>query len=78
MIVAADRWFEVWFSEGDNGMPSWLLLVTPDSKNPGQVMVIDPQENYKVVYQDHNYEDTRLWLLEDEFSRVEGRMIVDE
>lgn len=33
----------------------------------------DPKENYKVVFSSPDYDQVRLWLLEDEYIRIEGR-----
>jgi hypothetical protein len=71
MSTSEDRWFEVWFSPGEDLRPTWLLVVTPDTANPGRVLVFDPQENYKTVYQGHDYEEARLWLNEDEYELVD-------
>jgi hypothetical protein len=73
-----DKWFEVWFSEGTEVVPYYLLIVTPDQINAGQVLVLDPKENNKVVHQGQSYEDTLLWLKEDEYSPVEGRVFPDD
>ncbi len=78
MSISDDRWFEVWFSEGEDVAPAYVLIVTPDKKKPGQVVVLDPQKEYKIVDQDKKYDDTRLWLLEDEFSLVDGRVFPDD
>lgn len=79
MSIFDDRWFEVWSSSsGGKLRPTWLYVVTPDEANQGQILVFDPQENYKVVYSGRNYEDTFDWLREDDFSLVEGRMFQDD
>jgi hypothetical protein len=79
MSTSEDRWFEIWFSEGGGHLrPQWLYVVTSDMTKPGYVLVHDPQENYKVIYQGLNYEDARQELLEDEFHLVEGRMFPDD
>lgn len=77
-MIHDDKWSEVWFSEGQDVLPYYLLVVTPDPGNPGRVVVIDPKENNKVVYQEQSYEDTLLWLKEDEYSQVEGREFPDD
>jgi hypothetical protein len=77
-MIHDDKWFEVWFSEGQDVLPYYLLVVTPDPGNPGRVVVIDPKENNRVVYQGQSYEDTMLWLKEDEYSQVEGREFPDD
>jgi hypothetical protein len=39
----------------------------------GTVSVFDPKED-KIVCESDSYEAARLWLLEDEYTRVNGRM----
>jgi len=68
-----DEWFEVWFAEGVDVGPSYLLILKPDPSTPWKAIVIDPQEGYRTIRSGQSYEDMRLWLLEDEFSLVEGR-----
>lgn len=78
MSTFEDRWFEVWVDEGEDLCPTWVLIVTPDTTRRGYVVVYDPQENYRVVHQGENYESTCRWLMEDEYSLVEGRMFPDD
>ncbi|MFM7600932.1 MAG: hypothetical protein ACKO7R_07015 [Pseudanabaena sp.] len=40
----------------------------------GVCRVCDPVENYKVVLTSQNYEEAQLWLLEDEFEPINGRL----
>ena len=77
MSTFEDRWFEVWFSEGEDLRPTWLLVVTPEAGRPGSFVVYDPQENNRIVHQG-DYENTINWLREDDYSRVEGRMFPDD
>lgn len=64
-----DNWYEVW---ADEGLPHpYLLLVLPLAG--GGATVFDPKEG-KVVYQATSYDEARLWLLEDDYTRVEGKM----
>lgn len=78
MSTPKDRWFEVWFDPGSDILPAYLLIVTPDPANPGGVLVCDPSKNNRVVYEGANYERTCIWLSEDEYELVEGRMFVDD
>jgi hypothetical protein len=73
-----DKWFEVWFAEGEDAGPSYLLILKPDPSTPGKAIVIDPQEGYRTIRSGQSYEDMRLWLLEDEFSLVEGRKFSED
>ena len=67
-----EPWFEVWID--DSITPPYVLLVGQDNNQPNSVMVYDPKKNYAVIHQGQSYEETRLWLLEDEYTRVEGRV----
>jgi hypothetical protein len=68
------EWYEVWVS--DSPTLPYVLIVIPDEEGAGGVMVIDPQEDQKVVYRATEYENAKLWLLEDEFRLARGRMTV--
>jgi hypothetical protein len=64
------KWYEVW---ADDGLPTpYILLVVP-AENGGAV-IIDPREECRVVYSANDYEAAKLWLLEDEYIQVVGRM----
>ena len=72
MSVEIPDWYEVW---ADNGlMPPYVLIVFGDTD--GKVTVFDPKENV-VAHESSSYETAKLWLLEDEYSRVDGRMSFD-
>lgn len=36
--------------------------------------VYDPAEQYKVIFASPDYEEAKLWLLEDEYEPVRGRL----
>ena len=78
MSISEDRWFEVWFDQGEDVLPTWLLIVIPDAANPGLVLVCDPFQNNQVIHSGQNYEDTRIWLAEDEYELVNGRVFPDD
>lgn len=42
MSIRDDVWFEVWFTEGGDTEPAYLLVVKPDKTNRGNVVVLDP------------------------------------
>ena len=65
-------WFEVWID--DTGSKPYLLIVTHDDVDPSRILVIDPIEGYKTVHHENEYDAVKLWLLEDEYRRVDGRM----
>ena len=66
------RWFEVWLD--DCPEPPYVLLVEGRDE---QVRVLDPKEQYRVVYTALSYEDAKIWLLEDEYVQVRGRVDVE-
>jgi hypothetical protein len=78
MSISEDRWFEIWYVDGEEVEPSSILIVTPDRNNPDCVVVLDPQDNHAVVHKGQSYEDTRLWLREDEYSLIKGRVFPDD
>jgi hypothetical protein len=78
MSIRDDNWFEVWFVEGGDMAPAYLLIVKPDKIRRGYVVVYDPHKDFQIIHEGHNYEDTRLWLQEDEFSLVQGREFPDD
>ena len=52
--------------------PPYLLMLMGDRL--GLCRVYDPVENYKVVLTSQSYEEAQLWLLEDEFEPINGRL----
>ncbi len=66
------EWFETWVDESP-AVP-YVLLVFPDPQSAGGVVVVDPKESDKVVFKASDYVSAKMWLLEDEFTRIEGRM----
>lgn len=55
--------------------PYALLLLGKDS---GTCRVVDPSRDYKAVFTGGSYDEARLWLLEDEYERVEGRLLCSQ
>jgi len=78
MSTSENRWFEVWFDQGGDVLPTWLLIVIPDTANPGLVLVCDPFENNRIIHKGQSYEDTCIWLGEDEYELVHGRVFPDD
>lgn len=65
-------WYETWVDESPP-VP-YVLFVFPDADRAGGVVVVDPKEGDKVVHKAPDYESAKMWLLEDEFTQIEGRM----
>jgi hypothetical protein len=56
--------------------PTYILLLLCDSE--GNCQIYDPKQCDKVVFFSNNYETAKLWLLEDEYEPVEGRLLATE
>ena len=54
----------------------YLLMLMGDLK--GICRVCNSVENYKVVLTSQSYEEAQLWLLEDEFEPINGRLSMSE
>ena len=71
-----DTWecLEAWVDPtGDR--PYILVLLQTGS---GLWQIKDPAENYRVLFSTHSYEEAKLWLLEDEYECVEGRLVKED
>ncbi|MDQ4121659.1 MAG: hypothetical protein M3209_09465 [Acidobacteriota bacterium] len=76
MAQSNDKWFEIWFHDGSEVIPCYLLIVSPDEK--GNVVVIDPLKNNEIAFRGKDYEEVCSWLWEDEFDLAEGRVFPDD
>lgn len=56
--------------------PPYILLLLCDSER--NCRIYDPKQGDKVVFSSDNYETAKLWLLEDEYEPVEGRLLAEE
>lgn len=66
------NWIEVWLD--DTLDPPYILVVREAESG---VEVLDPLEANRVVFASSDYEDVRLWLLEDEYEMVRGRTPIE-
>jgi len=80
MAIYRDKWFECWFDgfDFDPVVPVYILIVTPDPQNTGQILIVDPRKNNEIVYRGRDYEDACTWLSEDEYEKIEGRVYPDD
>ncbi len=44
----------------------------------GNCQVYDPKQGDKVIFSSNDYETAKLWLLEDEYEPLEGRLLAAE
>lgn len=66
------NWYEIWADEGLD-VP-YLLLLRPIGD---RFEILDPAEGNRRVFETKNYDDARMWLLEDEYVSV-GRKELDD
>lgn len=55
--------------------PPYVLLLLSDKA--GSCRVLDPKAGYTLVKCCENYNEAQLWLLEDEYEPLEGRLTSD-
>ncbi len=70
LVKSSWNFLEVWIDPMQS--PPYLLLLLGDKT--GSCYVCDPAANYRVVLTSSNYEEAQLWLLEDEYEPLEGRL----
>lgn len=68
------NFLEVWV---DSMQSSPYILLLLGDKATG-CCVFDPAEQYGLVRAFQNYEEAQLWLLEDEYEPIEGRLSSSE
>ncbi|UXE62484.1 MAG: hypothetical protein KA717_06875 [Woronichinia naegeliana WA131] len=61
-IVKTETWTD------STTVPPYILILSGDTE--GNFIIYDPKENNKIVFASSDYEEARLWLLEDEYERV--------
>lgn len=64
-------WYEVWSDDADP--TPYVLIVRPSPEGRG-IVIVDPQKGHKIIRVAEDYASAVLWLSEDEYTRVEGRM----
>jgi hypothetical protein len=64
-------WYEAW---SDESFDVPYILIMGQLKNGGEIMIFDPKEDNKIVFRSNSYDEAKLWLLEDEYTMVDGRM----
>ena len=70
--VLSDDWdtIELWIDP--TALPPYVLILLADEV--GNCCVYDPTKNYESIFTSSTYQEAKLWLLEDEYERVEGQM----
>ncbi len=70
--LAKNSWdfVEVWIDPMQS--PPYLLMLLGDKL--GRCQIFDPAEQYKLIKRCESYAQAQLWLLEDEYEPLEGRL----
>ena len=66
-------WYEVWAD--DSSDPPYILLLCATGS---AFRVLDPREGNRVVFEDSSLEKARNFLMEDEYTMVDGRMRAED
>lgn len=53
--------------------PPYLLMLVKEKS--GRFCIYNPAQNYKVIFASQTYEDAKMWLLEDEYERLNSRVL---
>ncbi|GAA6621204.1 hypothetical protein NUACC26_070230 [Scytonema sp. NUACC26] len=56
--------------------PPYILLLL--SNIHGNYRIYDPAQGYKIVFSSNSYDEAQLWLLEDEYEPIKGRLLASE
>ena len=68
------QFLEVWIDPFLS--PPRLMMVVGEEN--GTCQILDPIANYKLVTSYMDYESARDWLLEDEYERVQGKLLAKD
>ncbi len=68
------RFLEVWADT--TASPPYILMLL--NNNSGLWHVVDPVEGYRIWFSSESYEEAKLWLLEDEYECVRGRLVNED
>jgi|GEM_PF-755740 hypothetical protein len=66
----AEIWVDPWLS------PPYILMLIKEQS--GKFSIQNPAQNYKTIFTSETYEESQMWLLEDEYERVTGRFCQPE
>lgn len=55
--------------------PPYILMLVKEKS--GKFCIHNPAQNYQVIFSSDNYEAAKMWLLEDEYERLNSRILQD-
>ena len=53
--------------------PPYILMLVKETS--GKFRIHNPAQNYQVIFSSDNYEAAKMWLLEDEYERLNSRIL---
>ena len=53
--------------------PPYILMLVKETS--GKFRIYNPAQNYQVIFSSDNYEAAKMWLLEDEYERLNSRIL---
>jgi len=53
--------------------PPYILMLVKEQS--GKFSIHNPAQNYKIIFASDNYEAAKMWLLEDEYERLNSRIL---
>ncbi len=56
--------------------PPRILMLIADHN--GKYNIYDPAQEYKSIFSSNNYDEVNYWLLEDEYERVDRKILADD
>jgi hypothetical protein len=68
------NFLEIWVDPMQS--PPYLLMLLGDES--GRCQILDHAEQYKLIKLCESYDQAQLWLLEDEYELIEGRLLEAE
>ncbi|NEP83035.1 MAG: hypothetical protein F6K39_35790 [Okeania sp. SIO3B3] len=66
----AEIWVDPYLS------PPYILMLVKD--HSGKFSIYNLAESYRTIFAGDTYEEAKMWLLEDEYERVTGRLCQPE
>ncbi|MDM8521999.1 hypothetical protein QUF80_01405 [Desulfococcaceae bacterium HSG8] len=73
-VISDWKFTEIWTDS--TASPPYVLMLLCDRS--GVYHIIDPAESYeRAVFSGTSYEEVRLWLIEDEYEKTEGRLFAE-
>jgi len=76
LALQTDNWqlIELWIDP--IVFPPRILMLVGGQQ--GNCCIYDATANYKPLFESANYDEAHSWLVEDDYERVDGRLLAEE